>query len=105
MSKDKHGWETVGQAVKYIRDTFSLRLTAKKKQEIKNALEYCADKDNTKAQYLLYTMNQAGSGDDKSDTSLFWCQKAAENGYAPAQYDLAIHYLYGDGIEKDISLM
>ena len=36
------------------------------------------------------------------EKAAFWTVKAAEQGYALAQFDLSVMYLYGDGVEKSL---
>lgn len=33
-----------------------------------------------------------------------WHRRSAEQGYAPAQYNLGVMYYRGDGVEKNLSL-
>ena len=98
----KRKWKNVDEAVSYVRDIF---LMGKKKKyaRAKSLLRQCAERDNVIAQYQLYAIEYNKiAGEDENDSPLFWCVKAAEKGYAPAQYDLALHYLYGDCVKKDI---
>jgi TPR repeat protein len=37
--------------------------------------------------------------DDKQ--AVYWCQKAADQGYAEAQYNLGVSYTFGKGVLKD----
>lgn len=41
-------------------------------------------------------------GDEIYTEAVKWYRKAAEKGYAPAQYNLGNMYRYGKGIAKDI---
>ena len=34
-----------------------------------------------------------------------WLEKAADQGYVPAQYNLAMMYYLGEGVVSDLSLM
>lgn len=39
--------------------------------------------------------------EDKLEEAAAWCRKAAEHGYAPAQYSLGLSYDLGDGVPED----
>lgn len=56
------------------------------------------------AQYQLYAikLHNNEKNEETHKDALFWCKMAADQGYAPAQYDMSIHLLYGEGVEQDI---
>lgn len=86
-------FETVSDVYKYVKTKLKTWYKKSSRQEITEALTSDISKDDNLSQYYLYSMQN----DNVSN-----CEKVAQNGFAPAQYDLAISYLYGDGINKDI---
>lgn len=57
---------------------------------------------NDSAMYQLYPILLRKDSDECKEMAREICIKLSEKGYVPAQYDLALHYLYGDLFEKDI---
>ena len=102
-NNQKYKWENVKQALSYVRKKLRNKLSKETLAESKEILEQCANENDVIAQYQLYALEYNKLVEESEPgSSLFWCQKAAEQGYAPAQYDLALHYLYGDLVTKDI---
>lgn len=61
-------------------------------------------KDNAAAQYNLSILYKKGWGTEKDiDKSIFWLEKAADNGHIWAQYELGKLYLQGDDVPQDIN--
>ena len=70
------------------------------KEEIQN-LEDSARKDFVYAQFALALYYQRRFGWDFKE-AFHWMEKAAEKGYAPAQYHLALMYYKGEGVDWDL---
>lgn len=62
--------------------------------------ERSSEMGNAKASYILYKLHYKDV--DEKKTSLKNLTNAANKKYYPAMYDLSIHLLYGDDIEKDV---
>lgn len=93
-------WDSIEEAKKYINSEKKYWYNPQKREDITEAIFYCADNGDVNSQYLLYSIYYK-KADYKS--AFLWCVKAAENGNIQAQYDLGLHYLYGDIIDKDIT--
>lgn len=93
-------WDSIEEAKKYINNNKKYWYNPQKREVITDAIFYCADNGDVNSQYLLYSIYY-NKADFKS--ALLWCLKAAENGNIQAQYDLGLHYLYGDIVSKDIT--
>jgi TPR repeat protein len=53
---------------------------------------------------VLRTLYEGGLGSKKNLVKAFSCyQKAAKQGFAPAQYELGRYYEYGIGMEKNLA--
>lgn len=94
-------WNTVEEAYSYAKEQL-LKKTRESIELASKALEFCAGKGNSAAQYQLYALKY-NLGDTKEEyRAIAWCKKAAEQDYALAQYDLALHYLYGDAVKQNM---
>jgi TPR repeat protein len=63
-----------------------------------------AQKGNVLCQYNLGVLyGQLGTSKDDAQ-ALFWYEKAAAQGYADAQANLALMYIQGNGVPKDYSI-
>ena len=72
------------------------------KVELAEKVKDLAERGDEEAQYMLSISFAEGYGNDKlPDKALEWCLKAAENGYARAQCEIGLRYLYGQGLPKD----
>ena len=77
-------------------------------QNISKALELlldAAERGNVQAQNrvaICYGKGQLGLQKDEKQ-AIVWYEKAAEQNYPTAQYNLGIQYLKGNGVEKDIA--
>ena len=60
-----------------------------------------AEEGIVEAEYSLYALFY--QFDETKSESIKHLQKAADGGFLPARYDLAIHLLYGDDIKEDKS--
>ncbi|MCL1992538.1 MAG: ankyrin repeat domain-containing protein [Spirochaetes bacterium] len=63
-----------------------------------------AEQGLAEAQYYLGYFNMEDKVLLECDPAkgIYWYTKAAEQGYVDAQFNLAMHYLDGDGVEKDL---
>ena len=65
-----------------------------------------AEHDNPKdpkEQYSLALCYQSGKGVEKNlEKAVYWCNKAAEQGYSQAQHSLAACYHNGTGVNQDL---
>ena len=76
-----------------------------KRNEYNAILLENATENDRNSLYKLYLMNyNRAVSDSSAEKAILYCQKAAELGLAEAQYDLGLHYLYGDIVKKDIFL-
>lgn len=57
---------------------------------------------NAKSSYVLYKLQYQDA--EKKKAALENLRNAANKKYCPAMYDLAIHFLYGDDVEKDTEM-
>lgn len=95
-------WNDIKQAFHFAKKRIISKHSKNDLKEAEEALVYCAENGDVIAQYQLYALQyQKVTEGNGYKTPIYWCQKAAEQGYAPAQYDLAIHYLYGEEIQQD----
>lgn len=94
-------WNSVNEAFVFARNILIGKKDAKALVEATEALRYCAENESIEAQYQLYALKYDSAKLNNSEIPLIWCEKAASAGHAAAQYDLGIHYLYGEGIEQD----
>lgn len=69
-----------------------------------DALKYAAKNGDLNAKYYTYAIEYDKALVNNEPCSLEWCINAANEGHQAAQYDLALHYLYGDGIEQNTFL-
>ena len=73
--------------------------------DYQKAYEYFKQSDNLYAQYSLGVMYQRGLGVTQSDAiALEWCELSADGGNAYGNYEVARHYDYGIGREKNETL-
>lgn len=88
-----------------LRDSIKHWYNPKKRKEY-NDIVLANIEDNDKySLYKLYLLNyNKAFSESSSEKAILYCQKAAELGLPEAQYDLGLHYLYGDIVEKDIFL-
>ena len=95
-------WKSVKEALQTARRLIKRWSSSEDIIEAKGALEYGAWDNNPIAQYQLFSLMLNESNDeDTKNRALRWCKRAADQGYAPAQYDIALYFLYGDGLEQD----
>ena len=66
------------------------------KKEIEN-LKTLAEQENLFAQFML-------GFDENEKVSTYWSEKAAWQGFAPAQYNLGVRYYYGDKAPQNYEL-
>lgn len=86
---------------KIVAEIFHRGLSNKALDDLSAELSEGVEEQDPRAAYQLYALKISGlQAGDKAE-ALYLLKSAAVAGYAPAQYDLAIHYLYGEGIEKD----
>lgn len=90
-----------------IKEAFIQFLNSEKRnKENKNRfleiIESYAHSNDREAQFQYASIIESGlvKVDDFQSTFL-WYKKSAENGYAPAQYEVGLKYLYGDDIEQN----
>lgn len=82
-----------------LKDLRESMLSSAPKIKYAEAKEKLEGFEEAKALYTLYGINM---WEDNAQKALELCQKAADLGYAPAKYDLAQHYMYGDVVDKDM---
>jgi TPR repeat protein len=73
-------------------------------QDINMALFYyriASQLNNAPAQLNLAYLLKCTSNDQNLEEPFYWCSKAADQGFAPAQYTLGICYTEGIGVSKD----
>jgi TPR repeat protein len=59
-----------------------------------------AESGNVMSQWMV-AVQYYGQGNESK--SAYWAEKAAEQGFLPAQYDIGVAYLYGKGVPKDLT--
>lgn len=100
----KH-WKSVKEAFSYAKNILLRKNTKNEFDEAVKALEYCSQNNDSIAQYQLYAIEydkyKQTAKQNNQQFNLDLLKKASDSGYAPAQYDLAIHYLYGEEIEQN----
>lgn len=95
-------WKSVEEAFSFAKK--SLLNNVANKTDLSDAtaaLDFCAERDDSKSQYYLYALEYDKAKQNNQRMNLKWLEKASNSNYAPAQYDLAIHYLYGEEIEQN----
>ena len=94
-------WQNKEEAFSFAKKILLKKQTKQELIEAKKALEFCAEKNDSQSQYYLYALEYEKAKQNNQSLSLEWLEKASANGYAPAQYDFALHYLYGEKIEQN----
>ena len=64
-------------------------------------LALAATRGFPRAQFLVGVFLRSGGGENNEREAVEWYTKAAEQGYADAQFNLALCYDDGEGVEKD----
>ena len=94
-------WKNIEDAFAFAKEILLNKKSNNELDEATRALHFAAEKNDSKSQYYLYALEYDKAKQNNELLSLYWLDKASKNNYAPAQYDLAIHYLYGEEIEQN----
>ena len=95
--KKQEAYENIRKGKEYIN-------TKQYSSAVSHLIEGLAIVSDPEAQYELGLCYAEGRGVIKDeDQAVFWCRKAAEQGYAKAQHHLAYYLHFGIGVAKNLS--